>query len=1084
MRRTATLSLEGFDPDVIEAAREVAQRAGVPLETWIESVVSPEKPQGRSSATRQRSRVTVREPALLTPPEVKASDAKSAGAKSAEPKFAEPKFAEPKFAEPKSAEPKSAEPKASEPRSAEPAPAPAPTPAAGATITPPKPRAVKPSELAPPAAPAAEPAGGSITEMMPRLDALDRSLNEDRSTPRADAQAGHADHVAERLAEIERRMGDISAQIGGPRPLGRRGRPIAAEMREAVEEVRRRQRELDSGSTQEPVARAEADAHVPSPAIAELQAETTRLRESLGSLATGRDVGALEQAMRSLSTDVQRAREPAELSTPIAMMRQQVESLAEEFADNVHARLAGEAERLASRADGTLAAVASHADRGALDGVHGELDEIRQMIAGLAGPERIQSLAQGLQAVSGQIAELQSHVDVNPVRDLIGRLETIGETLHRPAVPSADLASMHTLLRGLAEKVDRVGAGGGSLDALESQVVTLAERLDTRGADPAVASLERTMGELLTQIVSLRDETSVEAAVERATRKALSDAVGGQGPASVKIDTFRADLDDLRARQISADQRMQATMEGLNAVLSRLVDRLGMAETGPVVRTAVPEETIALGDQLRASTTLGAPKPETIPVSAPRSRVARRPEPSLDSSGLGDELLEPGAGRPAHSRGAATDASGASAAGDIKTNFIAAARRAAQAAQADIVAEAPSAPEKRDAPRPRVTPTASAAPGLVGRLLGSIEKRRRPLILGLAAVVLVLGAFQAYQMNFAASEAEHAATPVAAAKPAAGEAPAPVAAAAPAAPSVATAPAGGPQTTQSIADAALVDAKPAVPVRAEENEAPVPPAPVQAAIPKVASMASLSRELSTVPAGLASLKQSALDGDGAAIYELAAREADGRGMPRDLALAARLYEKLAETGYAPAQFKLGSFYEKGSGVIRDLGQAKTWYGRAADHGNIRAMHNLAVLNAENPSASGKPDFATASSWFRRAAEYGVRDSQYNLAVLYARGLGLAQDLIQSYAWFSAAAAQGDEEAGKKRDDVAAKLSPKDLASAKAVASAYKPKVADPAVNDLPPAKVAAPAAMSLLGAPLPGSPAAAHFNPSASRTGV
>lgn len=453
--------------------------------------------------------------------------------------------------------------------------------------------------------------------MMRRLDALDRSLNEDRSTQRADAQGGQVDHVAERLAEIERRIGDISAQIGGPRPLGRRGRPIAAEMREAVEEVRRRQRELDSGSTQEPVARAEADAHAPSPAIAELQAETTRLRESLGSLATGRDVGALEQAMRSLSTDVQRAREPAELATPIAMMRQQVESLAEEFADNVHARLAGEAERLVSRADGTLAAVVSHADRSALDGVHGELDEIRQMIAGLAGPERIQSLAQGLQAVSGQIAELQSRVDVNPVRDLIGRLETIGETLHRPAAPAADLASMHALLRGLAEKVDRVGAGGGSLDALESQVVTLAERLDTRGADPAVASLERTMGELLTQIVSLRDETSVEAAVERATRKALSDTVSGQGPASVKIDAFRADLDDLRARQISADQRMQATMEGLNSVLSRLVDRLGMAETGPVIRTAMLEETITLGEQLRASTTLSAPKPETIPVSAP-----------------------------------------------------------------------------------------------------------------------------------------------------------------------------------------------------------------------------------------------------------------------------------------------------------------------------------------------------------------------------------------------------------------------------------------------------------------------------------
>ncbi|MBB3903389.1 tetratricopeptide repeat protein [Methylobacterium brachythecii] len=1024
MRRTATLSLEGFDPDVIEAAREVAQRAGVPLETWIASVVAPEKSEAKPAAARQRNRAAAREAAVP------------------------------------------------EPQAERPAPEPAPTPAPAA-VTPPKPKAVKaPAPARAPAVTAAEPATASITEMMRRLDALDRTLKEDRSTANAEAPAtANVDHVAERLAEIERRMGEMTAQIGGPRPLGRRGRPISAEMRDAVDEVRRRQRELDAdGSTAQPF----AEAAPPSPAITELQAETARLRESLGTLATGRDVGALEKAMRSLSEDVHRSRDPAEFAAPIEAMRRQAETLAEEFADNVQARLAGEVERLARRADG---AASSHADQSALDGVHRELDEIRQMIAGLAGPERIQSLAQGLQALSGQIADLQSRVDVNPVRDLIGRLETIGETLHRPAAPPAELASMHALLRGIAEKVDRVGSGGGNLDALESHVVSLAERLDTRAVDPAVAGLERTMGELLTQISALRDDTHVEAAVERATRRALSEAVGqgGLSPAPAKFDAFRADLDELRARQISADQRMQATMDGLNSVLTRLVDRLGMSDSGPVIRPPVQDESVSLGQQLRASTTLGAPKIETIPVSAPRSRTARRAQPALEPASLGDELLEPGAGRPSPARSAVPEASAAPA-GDIKSSFIAAARRAAQAAQADIAAEAPSAPERREASAARVSSSAPPAAGVVGRLLGSFEKRRRPLILGLAAVVLVLGALQAYQMGSPAGQAEPV-KPVAAAKPVPVEPPAAEAAVDPAASAPAVAPSAGPQTTQSIADASPSVPKAAAPSRIEES------APAQAAIPKVATMASLGRELSSVPAGLATLKQSALDGDGAAIYELAAREADGRGMPRDLAVAAKLYEKLADAGYAPAQFKLGSFFEKGSGVIRDLGQAKTWYGRAADRGNIRAMHNLAVLHAENPSASGKPDFATASTWFRRAAEYGVRDSQYNLAVLYARGLGVGQDLIQSYAWFSAAAVQGDEEAGKKRDDVAAKLAPKDLAAAKAVASAYKPKVADPSANDLPPAKAAAPAAMSLLGAPPPGSPTGS-FARSGPRAGV
>lgn len=1042
MRRTATLSLEGFDPDVIEAAREVAQRAGVPLETWIASVVAPEKTETKP-APRQRARAATRAPS--------AAESKSVQAAPAEPQATQP---------------------APEPTPAAAVPAPAPIAAA------PKPKPVKAPAATRAVAPApasAEPAAASIGEMMRRLDALDRTLKEDRSAVNAEAPAtANVDHVAERLAEIERRMGEMTAQFGGPRPLGRRGRPIAAEMREAVDEVRRRQRELDAdGASAQPV----AEPTVPSPAITDLQAETARLRESLGHLATGSDVGALEKAMRSLAEDVHRSRDPAEFAAPIEAMRRQAETLAEEFADNVQARLAGEVERLARRADG---AASSHADQSALDGVHHELDEIRQMIAGLAGPERIQSLAQGLQAMSGQIADLQSRVDVKPVRDLIGRLETIGETLHRPAAAPAELASMHALLRGIAEKVDRIGSGGSNLDALESHVVSLAERLDTRAVDPAVAGLERTMGELLTQISALRDDTDVEAAVERATRRAFSDAAG-QGaldPAPAKFDAVRADLDDLRARQISADQRMQATMDGLNSVLTRLVDRLGMSEAGPVIRPPAQDESHSLGEQLRASTTLGAPKIETIPVSAPRSRAARRAEPALEPASLGDELLEPGAGRPSPARSAASEASSAPAS-DIKTSFIAAARRAAQAAQADIAAEAPAAPERRETATARTSTAASPATGVVGRLLGSLDKRRRPLILGLAAIVLVLGALQAYQMGSPAGQAEPA-KPVAAAKPAAIEPPAAEAAVETAAPAAATASSAGPQTTQSIADSGPAATKPVEAARAEESAAPVA---TQPAIPKVMTMASLGRELSSVPAGLASLKQSALDGDGAAIYELAAREADGRGMPRDLAVAAKLYEKLADAGYAPAQFKLGSFFEKGSGVIRDLGQAKTWYGRAADRGNIRAMHNLAVLHAENPSASGKPDFATASTWFRRAAEYGVRDSQYNLAVLYARGLGVGQDLIQSYAWFSAAAAQGDEEAGKKRDDVAAKLSPKDLAAAKAVASAHKPKVADPSANDMPPAKAAAPAAMSLLGAPPPGSPTG-NFARSASRTGV
>ena len=39
MTRNAMPQLDSFDPEVLDAARDVAARAGVPLETWIASVV-------------------------------------------------------------------------------------------------------------------------------------------------------------------------------------------------------------------------------------------------------------------------------------------------------------------------------------------------------------------------------------------------------------------------------------------------------------------------------------------------------------------------------------------------------------------------------------------------------------------------------------------------------------------------------------------------------------------------------------------------------------------------------------------------------------------------------------------------------------------------------------------------------------------------------------------------------------------------------------------------------------------------------------------------------------------------------------
>jgi localization factor PodJL len=151
-------------------------------------------------------------------------------------------------------------------------------------------------------------------------------------------------------------------------------------------------------------------------------------------------------------------------------------------------------------------------------------------------------------------------------------------------------------------------------------------------------------------------------------------------------------------------------------------------------------------------------------------------------------------------------------------------------------------------------------------------------------------------------------------------------------------------------------------------------------------------------------------------------------------MAAAWLNRAARNGLAPAQFRLGSMYEKGLGVEKDLAEARRLYVAAADKGHAKAMHNLAVLYAGG--VDGKPDYAAASQWFRHAAVHGIVDSQYNLAVLYARGLGVERNLAESYKWFALAAKAGDKDAARKRDDIATRLDAKQLESARLNAESF------------------------------------------------
>jgi TPR repeat protein len=86
------------------------------------------------------------------------------------------------------------------------------------------------------------------------------------------------------------------------------------------------------------------------------------------------------------------------------------------------------------------------------------------------------------------------------------------------------------------------------------------------------------------------------------------------------------------------------------------------------------------------------------------------------------------------------------------------------------------------------------------------------------------------------------------------------------------------------------------------------------------------------------------------------------------------------------------------------------------------------------------DYQGALKEFRPMAEEGNAAAQLLLGFMYERGQGVPQDFVQAHLWFNLAARQGEEKAGKMRDEVGAKMTPAQVAEANRLAAQWKPKI--------------------------------------------
>ena len=157
-------------------------------------------------------------------------------------------------------------------------------------------------------------------------------------------------------------------------------------------------------------------------------------------------------------------------------------------------------------------------------------------------------------------------------------------------------------------------------------------------------------------------------------------------------------------------------------------------------------------------------------------------------------------------------------------------------------------------------------------------------------------------------------------------------------------------------------------------------------------------------------------------------------MSGDYETALTEWQPLAEEGNADGQYGMGLLYGNGFGVMMDDAQALHWYGLAAGQGHAEAQVNLAVMHANGWGVSQSDD--EAFKWYSLAAEQGVIQAQMSLGKMYFNGFGAAKDYVQAHKWFNIAAQLGDFGAPTKLEDVAARMSPEEIAEADQLASTW------------------------------------------------
>jgi localization factor PodJL len=853
--------------------------------------------------------------------------------------------------------------------------------------------------------------------------------------------------------------------------------------------------------------------------IAAFRSELNEIRHVITEAMPRRAIESIENEIRSLSRRIDDSRQNGIDGQALAGIERALNEIREALRSMTPAeQLAGYDDAIRNLSTKLDMIVRASDDPGTIHQLEGAIAALRAIVSNVASNEALARLSDDVHTLSAKVdlfARAEGHGDSFAVLEQrIAALTSSLESRERP-VASDNSEHIEGALRGLMDRLDhmQVGNDGASAFAhLEQRVSYLLERLEA-STDHRSGNLGRVEEGLQDVLRHLETQHASFAAFADNSRNYAAPAQAAIAQASIAqmdsglVDLIKRELSDMRYGQTETDRRTQDSLEVVNNTLGHVVDRLAMIEGDlRAVRTApVPPPAPVPAPQPIPAPRVAMPQPVAPPrpempnpaaaqahfAAAPREfhaaeppaivtpraiseilepQTAALPRTAIEPDLPPDHPLEPGTrplGRtasPSERIAASEDAISEISPGTREqastSSFIAAARRAAQAASTQPVKD-----NKTRRAAPLKDPTSDAAKGS-----STITSKIRSLLVGASVVVIVLGTFKMAMTLLDSGtppsmpESEISSEPPSAVLPPA-ESASP-AAPAPVMPSMTSPTPIGRQSMNAPAQITPdATASAAIPQAAIPVAAPIIAPDVTGTIPRAAevivpTLPAAGRKLTQVqipvterlPDGIGGpvLRTAALKGDASAAYEIGVRYAEGKGVPASYDDAAKWYDRAANAGVVPAIFRLGTLYEKGLSVKKDIDIARRYYLQAAERGNAKAMHNLAVLDADGGGKGA--NYKSASQWFRKAADRGVADSQFNLGILYARGIGVEQNLAESFKWFSLAAAQGDADSVRKRDDIAKRLDAQSLAAAKLAIQTFTPEgQPDDAVNVATPA---------------------------------